>query len=345
MIPNNVNISKVRRAYNLDEITESYLGPVLIDDLKDSLNTKGHLLVIRGDKAYQEEVGENGNPKFWLYENLLKTKRVSGLLKRRPDFDLFDGTGKSSLKALNYFANVLGRKAVIVTSREIYEGINPDDFRNVEIIKAQGPAEEGYVEKQKEILQSRRGLIPLTQALYGAQSLAPIGNNVVSQLENMAITPDESYWVCASGSNLYGIGGKIKKTFPNCRVNLVEPMNKRTIDPNLDLNDSLSVRNFAKNELMNYKVNENNIIVDPKDLPLHVEHANVYLLNLWLNEGKTGIDEVVGVSAYQREQTRSLVQATNQDYLWTGTTYSALAPAIESAKKGNNVIVMAYGRE
>jgi hypothetical protein len=344
MITKFIGKHKVVKAFDLRDHSECYKGPVLIDDLQKELGTEGHVFVIRGDKAYEPQVGQRANPKFWLYENLLNSERIKRWLKHRPDFALFDGTGESSLKALNYFAGVLGRRAVIVTSKEIYERINPSDFPNVELISPEGSAEQGYVEKQEEIIRDRKGLILLTQALYGARSLAPIGNNVASQLEEMAITPDESFWVCASGSNLYGLGGMIKRKFPNCKVNLVEPESKRTIDPELDLRNKDEVRAFARKELGDYSVDEKEVVVDPKDLPLHLKHANRYLLKNWEITGNTGIDSLRGVSDFERDNTERLILASNPNYFWTGTTYSALTPAIESARKGKNVIVMAYGK-
>ena len=111
---------------------------------------------------------------------------------------------------------------------------------DLEVIHGDKPAEEGYVEKQREILSQRDDLLPLHQALYGAQALAQIGNAVVRRLEDLCLAPDETYWCMASGSNLYGIGAKIRSRFGS-RVILVEPEMERTVDPSLDLTNPKSV--------------------------------------------------------------------------------------------------------
>jgi hypothetical protein len=336
--------TEIKKAYDLDAVRDVYQGKIEITDLQKDLGTSGHILVVRGDRAYGNKVGDKANPKFWLYENILKSQRIKTALENHPEFRLFDGTGYSSLEALKYHANRLSRKATIVMSREMYEHLDRSQFKDLEIISADGPAEEGYVKKQAEVLQQKNDIIPLHQALYGARALAPVGNNIVSQLEKMDIIPDETFWVCASGSNLYGLGSKIKRRFPNCETNLVEPADQRTVEDGLDLKDPRAVKSYALEKLKKYNLDNWKGEFDSEEFPLHISHPNRYLLLNWANTGRTGIDRTIGVSRKERKVTASLLEKINPDYRWTGTTNFSLAPAIQSAKAGKNVVVMAYGK-
>lgn len=337
----------IKQTLDVDNVTEVYSGPVEITDLKEELGTAGHLLVVRGDLAYSDRVGEKGNPKFWLYENLLNSERIQKELREHPNFDLFDGVGLSGLEALGWHSDRIGRKAVLIMAKE-HEGSQefPKDILeryNLEVIPGDGPAEEGYVRRQGEIIAARKNIIKLHQALYGPRCLAPIGNNVVSQLEQMSIAPDETFWVCAGGSNLYGLGAKIKNRFGS-RINLVEPERQRTIDADLNLENPDQVREYAQRRLNGYNLKDWDGRFDPKDFPLHAKHPNRYLLINWADTGKTGIDSVLATSPEQREETERYLREINPEYSWTGTTCLALAPAIESARQGKNVVVMAYGK-
>ena len=339
-------INKIINAYNIDNIKETYPEEIGITDLKNTLGTKGHIFVIRGDKAYEAQLKgrENlANPKFWLYENLINSARVQEQLKKHPNHKLFDGVGYSSLEALGFHASRLGRKAVVVMAHEMIPDQEVFSRYNIEVIHADGVMEDGYVKKQKEILSKRDDLIPFHQALYGAQCLAPIGNRIASQLEELCIKIDATFWCMASGSNLYGIGEKIKQKFPESKTFVAEPETNLTIDPLIDMSDIEQVKNFAKDKLKKYSLND----WDKRYhgvFPLHVSGANRYLLFLWANTGKFGFDEAINVPNEKIVQTQKDLVEINSDYNWTKTTALTLVPAIKLAEQGKNVVVMSYGK-
>lgn len=340
-------LREIVNAYSVENVSENYKGDVEITDLKRELGTKGHVLVVRGDKAYEDKLGKDkilANPKFWLYENLINSPKIQEALKKFPEHKLFDGVGFSALEALGYHSKKLGRKAVAVMAHEFVPDSEIFEKYNIEIINAEGPAEEGYVEKQRQILKERKDIIPLHQALYGAQALAPIGNKVTNQLEEMCIKPDASFWCIASGSNLYGIGRKIKEKFSNCETIVVEPETNQTIDKQLDLRDSEQIKVFAKDKLKNYSLKDWNRRVSGI-FPLHAKHPNMYLLRLWAHTGNVGFDKVVHIRNNDTLKTQQELKEINPEYYWTKTTALTLNPAIELAKKGQNVVVMAYGKE
>jgi len=252
-----ISLKEIIQAYNVEQVNETHREDLVkVTDLQESLGTKGHILVVRGDLAYQENVGEFGNPKFWMYSNILNSQRIQEELKRFANHELFDGVGFSSLEALSYHARTIGRSAVVVMAHEMVPDTGfSERYPNVEIIHADGPMEEGYVKKQVEVLSSRDDLIPLHQALHGAQALAPVGNSILNRLEEMCIVPDITFWAMASGSNLYGIGGRIKQKFPDTQVVVVEPNTERTIDLGLDLNDGEAVKEFARRKIRDYTLN------------------------------------------------------------------------------------------
>jgi len=340
-----IGIRDIVKILNLSNASESYTKNIEISDLKDDLGTKGHVLVVRGDRAYADKVGEHANPKFWIYENIINSPRIQEQLEANPNHKLFDGVGFSSLEALSYHAQRLERDAVFVMAREMVP--NPEIFnryKNIEIIHGDGPAEEGYVKKQAEVLSQRDNLIPLHQALYGARALAPIGNKIASQLEEMCIVPDETFWCMASGSNLQGIGSKVKNGSDNCKTTIVEPIENFTIHPSLDLSNPQEVKDFAKHKLRNYTLNS----WDGKYseiAPLHIAHPNRYMLINWSQIGETGFDRTIRVPKTNVLETMRMLKEVNKNYNWTDTTALTLVPAIESARDGNNVLVMAYGRE
>jgi hypothetical protein len=340
-------IRDIKNMCNVEDVSETYEKPVEITDLRDELGTKGHVLVIRGDLAYADRLGDNrhlANPKFWMYETIINSPRIQEQLAANPNHRLFDGVGFSGLDALCFHANKLGRELTVVKAHELI----PDDsvfkkYPNVEVVHGDGPGEQGYVEKQEQVLGERGNLIPLHQSLYGAKALAPFGNNVAKQIEELGIALDETHFVISAGSNIYGIGRKIKQKFPDIETVVVEPERYRTIDPDLDLNDEEDVKNFARTRLDNYSLDGWDH-AHPGIFPLHVRHLNRYLLVNWRRTGETGIDRTVGVPIPDVLEMQERLVEINPDYNWTKTTALALVPAIESAKKGRNVLAMAYGK-
>src|SRR3989338_3090789 len=340
-----MKLKEITQVFDVSNVSEAYHGSIDITDLKDELGTKGHVLVVRGDKAYVDVLGDNAhlaNPKFWLYENLINSPRVQEQLKGNPNHKLFDGVGFSSLEALGYHAKRLGRKAVVVMAHEHVPDDKVFERYDMEVIHGDKPAEEGNVEKQREVLSQRDDLIPLHQALYGAQALAPIGNAVANRLEELCIIPDETFWSMASGSNLYGIGNKIKSRF-HIKTVLLEPKKGRTVDPSLDLSNPEEVKSFAKRKLRDYSLDDWNRI-NPGIFPLHVKHPNRYLLINWLYKGYTGIDSTVGISSSEVNKIQKRLRRLSPEYDWTKTTALTMVPAIEAANRGKNVLVMSYGK-
>jgi len=337
---------EIVNALNVKEVSETYPGNVQITDLRKELGTKGHVLVVRGDLAYSDRLGENAhlaNPKFWMYGNLVNSQRIQEQLRAHPDHKLFDGVGYSSLEALGYHAKRLGRKAVVVMAYEHVPDDETFDRYDIEVIHGEKPAEQGYVEKQIEILSMRNDLIPIHQALHGAQALAPVGNAVVKKLEEMDFQPDETFWCMASGSNLYGIGAKIKERFGS-RTVVVEPRRERTIDPSLDLTNSDEVKSFARGKLRDYSLDHWDRI-NSGVFPLHIAHPNKYLLLNWLQSGDTGFDKTVGVNSGKVNKLQRTLRDVSPDCDWTKTTALTLAPAIQAAKHGKDVLVMSYGKD
>jgi len=340
---------QIVKAFDVSNVSETYSGKVQITDLRDELGTKGHVLVVRGDKAYSDRLSEGeadiATPKLWLYENLINSPRVQAQLQAHPDHKLFDGVGFSSLAALGYHAKQIGRKPVVVMAREHVPTPEIVERYGIETISAIGPAEEGYVKAQRDIIRQREDIIPLHQALYGAQALAPVGNNVVAQLEDMGIAPDVTFWSIASGSNLYGIGGKIKQAFPNCQTIVVEPTINRTLDDSVDFSNPQQVKEFARRKLQTSLGGRAGLErLFSGAVPLHEEIPNLYLLHSWKATGDFGFDGVINIDTDTKFRTRDLLKKTNQEYDWTDTTSLALAPAIELAEQGKNVLIMSYGK-
>ena len=343
-----IGINEIVRAYDVTSVSDSYEGEVEIKDLKDELKTEGHVLVVRGDKSYEDMLEDTRlcNPKFWLYENLLNSEKVQTELRANPNHKLFDGGGFSALEALGWHSKRLGRKAVVVMAHEFLP--DPEVFQryDIEVVHGDLPAEEGYVEKQREVLRERKDIIPLHQALYGPRFLAPIGNRVARQLEEMGIKPDVTFWSLASGSNLYGVGHKVRQKFQDGRIYVVEPKTNITIPRGLNLEDGEAVKDFAKGNLRDYSLDE--WVAEGRHhsgvFPLHARHPNMYLLRAWAHSGKTGFDNAVYVSTKDINETQGKLRQINPDYDWTKTTATTLFPAIEMARSGKNVLVMAYGK-
>lgn len=342
-----VGLQEIVDAYSIRDVDGIYPGQVEITDLKRVLNTKGHLLVVRGDKAYEDKLGDRrklANPKFWLYENIINSERVQSQLREHKSDKLFDGVGYSALEALGFHAKEIGRGSVAVMAHEMLPEPDVQTTYGTEIIHGEKPMEVGYIEKQAEVLSTRNDLIPLNQALYGANALALVGNNIVKQLKRMNIEPDTTLWCIASGSNLYGIGGKIKQRFPHCcETIVVEPEINKTIDSSIDFTSPSQVKTFAKKKLEEFSLDGWNGKYSGI-FPLHISLANRYLLLFWANQGNFGFDNVISVSTRDTMKTLKTLVEINPEYNWSKTTFLTLTPAIELANQGKNVLVMAYGR-
>lgn len=275
---------EIVKAFEVDDIHEKYQGDVQITDLKQDLGTKGHVLVVRGDKALEDQLKEDekhiATPKLWVYEGILNSKRVKELLAQSPNHKLFDGVGFSGLAALGFHARRLGRAPIAVFARELVPNQDIVDKYGIEIIQAIGPAEEGYVNAQVRVIESRRDIIPLHQALYGVQALAPIGNTVAQLINKNGIKPDASFWCIASGSSMFGIGGKIKEKFPDCETVIAEPCENITVDYRTDFSNGQQVKNFAKRKLKQYGLDDwaRAGRIYSGVFPLHVSGPNRYLL-------------------------------------------------------------------
>lgn len=337
---------KVAACFSVEGITEAYPGPVNITDLREEFGTPGHILAIRGDEACADELGELrhwASPKMWLFRKRLE--EIQEQLRIFPNRKLFDGVGFSGLEAVAFHAHRIGREAVVVMPREMV--VDTDFFRGygIEIIRGDAPAEQGYVEKQKEVLLQRKNeLILLHQALYGARAMAPIGNNVVFQLEQLGIRPDAIFLCIASGSNVYGIGTKIKRRFPGARLIIVEPERYRTIDARI-LSDPSQVRAFAEERIGNYTlVGWDKREPDKYTPPLHFSHPSLYLLHLWKQTGTTGFDDAMGVPMDEALRMQQYLKERNPALYWIETSALPLVPAVQEARKGMNVVVMAYGK-
>lgn len=350
-------------AFNVEDVAKIYEREIVeITDLKPKLKTKGHVLLIRGDKALYEEadISYKHNAKFWMFDNILSSDRIQEQLIKNPGKKLFDGVGFSAFDALCHFTKVVDREAVVVMTREFLPNISKSGGR-IEVIHADMPFEQGYVAKQYEILKTQGdGLIPLHQALYGPSAMAPIGNQVAGILDGsfslpiyayqsnpqfhdiIGIKPDVALWVMAGGSALYGIGKKLKQRFPDMRNVLVEPSVNRTIDDTLDLSDTDEIKKFARSSLKDYyKVDWEQEYSGM--MPLHMHKASRYILANWSFTGEAGIDEVINVQQGKVGQIMRDFWGVEEDYYWTNTTALTLAPAIELAKEGKNVVIMAYG--
>ena len=297
---------------------------------------------MRGDLALAEELPDPNlaSPKMWVYEGLVASQRVQSALARHPDHKLFDGVGFSGLDGLGYQSKKIGRKTVAVMARETLP--DPEVFQrwDVEVIHGDEPAEVGYVNKQAEVLACRGDIVPCHQALYGALALAPVGNAVARLVRQYDL--NSTFWCIAGGSNLYGIGGKLRQQFPNVRTVVVEPETELTIDPGLDLADARQVKRYAAQKIRHCSL-------DTWDgrysgiFPLHIASPNRYLLHLWAYTGDPGFDEALPVSVSAAVSTQRLLRNVSRDYEWTRTTALALTPAIAAAERGENVLVMAYG--
>jgi len=343
-----LGLRDIINAYDLESVSETYPQSIQITDLQNELGTKGHVLVVRGDKAYEDRLEDPQlcNPKFWLYENLINSDEIQDKLRANPEHKLFDGVGFSALEALGWHSKRLSRKALVVMAHEFIPDPQVFERYDVEVIHGDLPAEEGYIEKQRQVLAERNDIIPLHQALYGARFLAPIGNRVANQLEEMDIVPDASFWCIASGSNLYGIGHKVRQRFPDGKICVVEPEVTATIPEDLDLSNPGAVKEFAKINLRDYSLDEwvESGRKGSGVWPLHARHPNMYLLRSWAHSGDIGFDNAIHLKTSDINETQERIRSLSLDYNWTKTSALTLIPAIEMAKDGKNVLVMAYGK-
>lgn len=338
-----ISSAELVEAFSTSSVTEVYGGPVVLTDLRESLKIEGHLLVVRGDLAYSNEYnGHALTPKLWVYENMVASARIQNAMREHPNHAFFDGVGPSGLEALHFHARRNKRKSVVVVAQEFRM---PPHWDDLEVIRADEPLEWGYVHKQAEMLRSRTDLIFLNQALYAAKAMAPIGNQIVRELETLGVQPDASVWCMAGGSCLYGIGGKIAERFPATETLLVELTKYTTIDPALDLADKNAVRVFARSKLREYlRRDPPAASVPTEDLvffPTHASLPNRYLLQLWRHTGETGISRVLRVAPEAALRVHGRLRAAG--FNWTHTTALALEPAIRLAEEGKNVIAMVYG--
>lgn len=333
-------------AFSTSSISEIYPGPVVLTDLRETLKTQGHLFVVRGDLAYSNEYnGHALTPKLWVYENMVASARIQNAMRDHPDSAFFDGVGPSGLEALHFHARRNKRKSVVVVAQEFHLPPHLASWNDLEIIQAGEPLEWGYVRKQAEMLRSRTDLIFLNQALYAAKAMMSVGNRVVRELETLGVRPDASVWCMASGSCLYGIGGKIAKRFQTTETLLAEYADASAMDANLNLANPNAVRTFARGKLLEYFGRTPPTTLVSKDnlryFPLHPVLPNRYLLQLWKHTGETGISRVLRVAPEAALRVHERLRVAGFD--WTHTTSLALAPAIQLAEEGKTVVAMVYG--
>jgi len=340
---------QIVEAFDVESISETYEGPIEITDLKGELRTKGHILVVRGDLAYSDRLSKEeadiATPKLWQYEKLLNAPKVQEQLTAHPNHRLFDGVGFSSLAALGWHARQLGRQASVVMAREYVPNQEDITKYGMEVIQATGPSEEGYIKAQADVIKHRADIIPLHQALYGARALAPVGNNVVKQLEDIGIKPDATFWSIASGANLYGVGGKIKQAFPDCQTIVVEAEPNITLNGLTDLSNTEATKRFARKKL---KATLDDWVEKGKPysgiLPLHAELPSRYLLDYWRTTGNLGFDRRHNATKDMVFSIRNILTRVNPEYDWTDTTLLTLSSAMDWARQGKDVLVMSYGK-
>jgi len=327
-------------------VTEIYDGHVVLTDLQDTLGTKGRLIVVRGDCAYSDvHIEYARTPKLWVYENIIRSQRIQNAMRNHPDHALFDGVGSSGLEALYYHARRNKKELVVVIAQEFPLPPHVASWEHIEIIRAEGPYEWGYVRKLAEVLRTRKDLIFLNHALHAIKAMAPVGNRVVHELEKLGVRPDASVFCMAGGSCLYGIGGKISEHFLDSEAILVEHADASTMDMTLDLRDPDAVRAFARQKIKGYRRrNRPSRLLSEEDLlffPLHVDLPTLYLLQLWEYTGDIGVDRILRVAPESVLLVHERLRVAGFD--WTHTTALALEPAIRLADEGKNVVAMVYG--
>ena len=336
-------------------VTEEYESPVQLTNLKDIFGTSGNIIVIEGDRAYsKQEVKDQKilNPKFWVYENIIKSARVQKDMEAHPNAPFIAGVGPSSFEGLHFHAQRNGRKLVVVVTKEWEPPAYAKAWNDTTIIHGDEPLEQGYRRKLDQVLRSYRRTpesgIFLNQALYGARAMAPIGNRIVSELQRLGVRPDATVWCLASGASLYGIGRKIAEHFPPDSLTgfpgteTVVVTKHTSLDP-ADLKDEQKVKAWARENRKEYSKPDpaERSELDELFFPLHVSAVNPYLLDLWEVTGKPGVDRVVKVDLAAFKEVQQRLRDTGHD--WTNTTAMTLQPAVELARQGKNVLTMAYG--
>ena len=335
----NAHCAELIEAFSMSRVSKVYYGPLVLTDLGPALRLKGgRVLAIRADFL--------GSPKLWAYREMLESDRIQALLRAHPDYALFDGVGLSGFQALSFYARILGRKLVVVVAKEFPDHL-ATGFGDVEIIRADGPGEWGYVKKLAEVLKTRKKLIFVNQALYAGQGLAPVGNRVVQELEILGIRPDATAGVMASGGCMYGIQKKIAEGFSGTETILVECAESSTFDSSLDLRDKEAVKAFAEEKLLGYLDHDPPAFsLSAKDLlffPLHVDLPNRLWLEFLALTGKVPFDRVVKVSQDAALQVQGRLRKAGFDF--GPTTAMALVPAIEGAEQENKTFAaVVYGK-
>jgi hypothetical protein len=373
-------LEKIVDAFSIEKVNETYTGHVRITDLKEELGTKGHVLVIRGD------LNRFGGHKYWQTKVLLESSRIQEQLRDSENPVIFDGVGLLAYEALAGFSLEYGYRPEVVMAREILptlfkrskkarfvssKGTVHAQYSDkvvdaeicgapITIIPTDGKGEEGYVKKQREVLKSRYDIIYLNQALYGSKAMAQVGNKVVDLLNKKGIKPNYSSWVCASGSSLYGIGGKIKQNFPDCKTIVtdvasadaleglapdvhMDELSKQSIDEKINHFPLQEIKRIAKQKIKNYFPKGKEWVYHGV-FPIHKHSASPYLLMNWMATGEVPFDAIVKIEQSEINATRNYIKKINKEYDWSDTTNLALAPVIEMARQGKNVVVMAYAR-
>ena len=326
------------RAFRTSEVKEVYDGLIGVTNLKPTFGTSGDIWVVRGDRAPNVP-----NAKSFVYKRLFE--RVEKDLHANPDYAVFDGTGASSMPALRFYAQQIGRESVVVIAREFPRTHLPpgvSKWRDMKIVRARGQAEKGYLRQMITELQTRKKIIPLRQAEFGAWAMAPVGNWVVQWFKQHGILPDAFVSVMASGATFYGIGRVIANNFPSVETTVVI---KHSTFNSADLKNKDKVREFARKGLVWYLTSTPDLPitdVDAMAFPLHLHGASFALLRVWEETGEPGIDHVVQATRADTMRVQARLRAAGYD--WTDTTAFALVEAIRLAEEGKNVVAMVYGK-
>ncbi|MDP3646208.1 MAG: hypothetical protein Q8R25_03910 [bacterium] len=329
-----ISDTELVEAFSVSSVTEIYGGPLELTDVSDVLETKGRILMVRGDLA-------PGVPNAKGFVSPYLIKRMEAQMREHPDYALFDGVGPSSLEADHFYAELHDRRTVFVIAKEFELPPHVASWGRTEFIRGEEQAEWGYVRKMAEVLRTRTDLIPLHQAFYGAWAMAHVGNRVVQELEKLGVRPDASVFVAASGSSLWGIGNVLANRFSSETIMVTKTVSVARAD----LKDADKMRSRARDLLKQYSIRNPSVsitTVDAEVSPLHMVLPSVALLRLVALTGKPGIDLVQKVEREDRERVQERLRTAGHN--WTGTTAMALVPAIQLANQGKTVVTMVYGK-